>query len=58
MEEQVIVGADLNEHIGTSGEVVERIHGGFGFGRANVEGRRVLELAVLFDLAIANTFFR
>ena len=39
-EERVIVGTDLNGHIGTSGEMVERIHGGFGFGRANAEGRR------------------
>ena len=58
MEERVIVGADLNEHIGTSSEGVERIHGGFGFERANAEGRRVLDFSVSFDLAIANTFFR
>ena len=59
MEERVfIVGSDLNGHIGTSSEGVERIHGGFGFGRANAEGRRVLYFAVSFDLAIANTFFR
>ena len=58
MEERVIVGADLNGHIGTSSEGVERIHGGFGFGRANAEGQRVLDFAVSFDLAIANTFFR
>ena len=58
MEERVIVGADLNGHIGPSSEGVERIHGGFGFGRANAEGRRVLDFAVSCDLAIANTFFR
>ena len=58
MEERVIVGADLNGHIGTSSEGVERIHGGFDFGRANAEGRRVLDFAVSFDLAIANTFLR
>ena len=52
------MGADLNGHIGTSSEGVEGIHGGFGFGRANAEGQRVLDFAVSFDLAIANTFFR
>ena len=57
VEERVIVGEDLNGHIGTSGGGVERIHGGFGFRRANAEGRRVLDFAVSFDLAIANTFF-
>ena len=36
--ERIIVGADLNGHIGTSGEGVERIHGRFGFGRAYAEG--------------------
>ena len=31
----------------------------FGFGRANAEGRRVMDFAMsFFDLAIANTFFR
>ena len=52
------MGAHFNGHIGTSSEGVERIHGGFGFGRANAEGRRVLDFVVSFDLAIANTFFR
>ena len=46
MEERFIVGADLNGHIGTSSEGLERIHGGFGFGRANAEERRVLDFAV------------
>ena len=63
MEERVIMGADFNGHTGTSSEGVERIHGGFGFGWANAEGRRVLDFAVSFDqflhlFAIANTFFR
>ena len=57
MEERLIVGADLNGHIGTSSEGAERIHGGFGFGRANAEERRVLKFAVPFDLTIANTYF-
>ena len=46
VEERVIVGADLNGHIETSSEGVEKIHGGFGFGLANAEGRRVLDFAV------------
>ena len=57
-EERVIVGVDLNGHIGTSNIGVERIHGGFGVGQPNTDGERVVDFAVSFDLAIANTFFK
>ena len=34
-EERVIVGGDLNGHIGRSREGIERIHGGWGMGDWN-----------------------
>ena len=37
VEERVIVGADLNGHIGTLDEGVKRINGGFGFGLAKMQ---------------------
>ena len=36
----------------------EAVHGGFGYGSRNQEGKEVRDFAVAFDLMIANTFFR
>ena len=55
-EERVIVGGDLNGHVGRSREGIERIHGGWGMGDRNDEGENIVETALAFDLAI-NTFF-
>ena len=55
--ERVIVGGDLNGHVGISREAIERIHGGWGVGEKNVEGERVTYFAMAFDLSIVNTLF-
>lgn len=55
--ERVIVGGDLNGHVGMSRDEIERIHGGWGVGERNEEGERVVGFAMAFDLAIGNTFF-
>ena len=34
-DERVVVGGDLNGHIGTSNRVISRIHGGLGLGERN-----------------------
>lgn len=34
------------------------MHGGFGYGDRNQEGEEILNLAVAYDLMLANTFFR
>ncbi|XP_071704004.1 uncharacterized protein [Rutidosis leptorrhynchoides] len=34
------------------------VHGGFGYGVRNEEGRSILEFAVAHDLVVANSFFR
>ena len=56
--ERVIVGGDLNGHIGRSREAIERIHGGWGIGDTNDEGEKIVDTAMALDLAIVNTFFR
>ena len=56
--EKVIVGGDLNGHVGVNREGIERVHGGWGVGERNEEGERVVDFAVAFDLAICNTFFQ
>ncbi|XP_068212660.1 craniofacial development protein 2-like [Palaemon carinicauda] len=60
LEEQVrvIVGADLNGHVGSENEAIGRVHGGHGIGERNPEGERVVDFSVSFDMAIVNTFFK
>ena len=58
VEERVIIGGDLNGHVGRNKEGIERIHGGWGIGERNAEGERVIDCAVSFDLAVVNTWFR
>ena len=56
-DERVIVGGDLNGHIGRSRDGIERIHGGWGMRDRNDEGENIVDTAMAFDLAIVNTFF-
>ena len=55
--ERVIVGGELNGHIGRSREGIERIPGGWGMGDRNDEGAKIVGTAMAVDLAIDNTFF-
>ncbi|GJV23940.1 craniofacial development protein 2-like protein [Tanacetum coccineum] len=42
-DQRLIVGGDLNGHIGAAVDGYAGIHGGFGFGDRNEEGRTILE---------------
>ena len=55
--ERVILGGDLNGHLGISRTGIDRVHGGWGVGERNEGGERVIDFAVAFDLALINTFF-
>ncbi|XP_071727660.1 uncharacterized protein [Rutidosis leptorrhynchoides] len=57
-EHRLLIGGDLNGHIGTDFEGYAGAHGGFGFGIRNEEGISILEFAVAHDLAVANSFFK
>ena len=54
--ETVIIGGDLNGHVGRDGRE-STSHGNIGLGERNEEGNRVVEFANTFDLVIANTWF-
>ncbi|XP_066969208.1 craniofacial development protein 2-like [Macrobrachium rosenbergii] len=56
-EERVVLGGDLNGHIGTDRRVTSRIHGGLGMGERNEEGEGIIDFAVAFDMALINSFF-
>ena len=50
--EKVIIGADLNAHLGEGGEGYRRIHGGEGYGKRNAEGQQSLESLEGLDMAV------
>ncbi|GJX43108.1 reverse transcriptase domain-containing protein [Tanacetum coccineum] len=56
--QQFIVAGDLNGHIGTNADGFSSVHGGFGYGVRNEEGRSILKFAAAHDLVIVNSFFK
>ncbi|XP_068236949.1 uncharacterized protein [Palaemon carinicauda] len=56
-EELLMIGGDLNGHVGRNSQGLERIHGGWALGYRNQDGKRVMYFAVAFDIAVINTFF-
>ncbi|KAL6566485.1 hypothetical protein OROGR_002100 [Orobanche gracilis] len=57
MGEKLIIGGDLNGHVGVSRDGFESVHGGFGFGDMNEAGNGILDFALAYDLGIMNTWF-
>ncbi|XP_071709338.1 uncharacterized protein [Rutidosis leptorrhynchoides] len=57
-DHRLLIGGDLNGHIGTNFEGYPGVHGGFGYGVRNEEGLSILDFAVAHDLVIANSFFK
>ncbi|XP_071739679.1 uncharacterized protein [Rutidosis leptorrhynchoides] len=57
-DHRLLFGGDLNGYIGTFSDGYTGVHGGFGYGVRNEEGRSILEFAVAHDLVVANSFFR
>ncbi|XP_071690486.1 uncharacterized protein [Rutidosis leptorrhynchoides] len=57
-EHRLIIGGDLNKRIGAEAEGYEGVHGGFGFGPRNEEGRSILDFAIAHELVVANSFFK
>ncbi|KAH1262515.1 Craniofacial development protein 2 [Glycine max] len=54
--EKVFLGGDLNGHVGSVARGFEGVHGGFGLGEMNGEGKSILEFSEALDLSIANTW--
>nr|GEZ52785.1 hypothetical protein [Tanacetum cinerariifolium] len=52
--QRLIIGGDLNGHIGAAADGYAEVHGGFGFGDRNKEGCTVLEFATAHDLVNLN----
>ena len=58
ISEKLLIGGDLNGHVGATNVGFERVHGGFGYGSRSQEGEDVLNFASAYDLLTANTLFR
>nr|XP_043615972.1 craniofacial development protein 2-like [Erigeron canadensis] len=56
VDQRLVLGGDLNGHIGVESDGYAGVHGGLGFGVRNDEGRTILEFATAHDLVIANSF--
>ena len=57
-EERIVLGADLNGHVGEGNIGDEEIVGRYGAGTRNKEGSMVVDFAKRVDLAIVNIYFK
>ena len=57
-EERLVVGANLNRHVGEGNLGDEEIMGRYGAGTRNREGSMVVDFAKRMDLGIVNTYFK
>ena len=53
----IVVGAELNGHVGKNPGVFQRVHGGKGYCQRNKEGENIVENMESLDLALVNTIF-
>ena len=57
-EKMIVLGADLNGHVGEGNIGDEEIMGRYGAGTRNKEGTMVVDFAKRMNLAIVNTYFK
>lgn len=57
-DELIIIGGDLNGHVGKVANGYEEVHGGYGYGIRNIEGERILEMGSALDMVVCNTLFK
>mgnify|MGYP007071599789 CR=1 FL=1 len=57
-EEMVVLGGDLNGHVGRESDGYEGVHGGFGYGVRNVEGEKILEFGDAMEMIVCGTQFK
>lgn len=57
-DEHILIGGDLNGHVGSNRGGYPQCHGGQGLGVRNDDGIRILDFAAVHDLAVTNTFFK
>ena len=58
INQEVIVGGDMNGHVGQVANGFHEAHGNFGYDTRNAEGERILELAEAMGYIVTNTLFK
>ena len=58
INQEVIVGGDMNSHVGQVANGFHEVHGNFGYGTRNAEDERILEFAEAMGYVVTNTLFR
>ena len=56
--ELLVLGGDLNGHVGRFPDGYDGVHGGWSVGTRNREGERILDFADSLGLVLCNTIFR
>ena len=56
-DEIVVIGADLNGHVGQQRDGANKCQGNRGYGIRNEEGERILDFATAHNLVLANTYY-
>ncbi|KAI5096116.1 hypothetical protein C0J45_14546 [Silurus meridionalis] len=56
--EQLVIGADFNGHIGEGNRGDEEVMGRYGFKERNVEGQMVVDFAKRMKMAVVNIYFK
>ena len=56
-KEVIILGGDMNGHVGKTTAGYEDVYGGFGYGVRNAEGERILEFGLALDMVVCNILF-
>ena len=56
--ERVVIGADLNGHVGEGNTGDERVMGRYEVRERNEEGQRIVDFAKRMDMAVLNTYFK
>ena len=58
INQEVIVGGDMNDHVGQVANGFHEVHGNFGYGTRNAEGERILEFAEAMVYVVTSTLFK
>ena len=56
--EMIVLGGDLNGHVGRRSDGYEGVHGGHGYGERNAEGETILEFCVATEMILCGTQFQ
>ena len=58
IQERIVLGADLDGHVGKGNIRDEEIMGRYAVGTRNKEGSMVVDFAKRMDLVVVNTYFK